>query len=111
MANPEINPNYHVPQFFLEAIEPYIRQNNPDVITNAGTLVTVWRQALEATQQYPEQAEHIAEWAMSAAASSPLLAQAEFDEIQALFGQAEDDTEENAKVWSALTQKINALSE
>lgn len=107
------NQNYNLPQSFFKFIEPYIRADDQQVITEKGILLGLWRRALVAKNTFPEAKEPIAEWTMSAAAGSPLLENQAYDEIHVTFGSLEDigqgEPEETvAARWEKLAQLVEA---
>lgn len=110
MSNAEINPNYHVPQGFFEIIEPYIKNDERQTIGSVDELVKVWQAALAAYSERPDYAEHIAEWTMSAAATSPLLTDPQLEEIHVLFGDAEIDTDEKEELWRHIGSLVADLT-
>lgn len=107
MSDYEIIQPYGLPHSFYEVIKPYIEGEDRRIAETPSELITIWRAALETYSEHPEQAETIAEWAMSAAASSPLIDEPRYEDIHVRFGQAEVPANDKAKQWEAIKKLVN----
>jgi|GEM_PF-2784720 len=111
MSNHEINQSYEIPQSFYEIIKPYVEGDDRLVVGTVPELLIVWQASIAAHEAYPQHAETIAEWTMSAAASSPLITQAIFEDVHHRFGQAEVSTDNNDEQWSVIKHLVDQLAE
>lgn len=102
--------HFGLPEPFYIAIRPYISKGSSDTPDTPKKLVTLWMAALSARQAHPELEELIAEWAMSAAASSPLVNDNDvYEDIHARFGRLEVPGDTNQEDWEELDDLINSL--
>ncbi|HSX32869.1 MAG TPA: hypothetical protein VLF91_00845 [Candidatus Saccharimonadales bacterium] len=109
------NSDYQLPQNFLDYILPYIRKDEPQAIGDRHSLLQLWQRALQAKQAFPEAQESIAEWTVSAAATSPVLADDAYLQVHHAFAALEDmgagDTPDRiAESWRALTREVEELA-
>lgn len=106
--------NYDIPPQFYEQIEQYIRHDNRQTVQTKPELINLWQNALDAAKSAPEQRETIAEWTMSAAASSSLIHEPELEAIHLMFGElragAAGSTKEHVDdQWQTLKQLVRKL--
>jgi len=105
-----------VPPLFYEAIKPYIDPALPNtelqIADTPEKLLTIWKSALAARRASPADQELIAEWAMSAGASSPLVNDNDrYEDIHGRFGSLEVPTADgNLSAWQELERIITTLS-
>jgi hypothetical protein len=106
-----------LPPLFYEAIKPYINLDFPNselqVADTPEKLLAIWKSALAARRASPADQELIAEWAMSAAASSPLVNDNDrYEDIHQRFGALEVPTDDgNLSDWQELERLITLLSD
>lgn len=100
-----INNDYHLPQGFYDRIAPYVvKEDHRRVMVTPDELLALWQDALAYREQYPTLQESIAEWTMSAAASSPLVDDNDiFEAIHLTFGELEVSPQDSSDAeWRAL---------
>lgn len=104
-----------LPTEFYATIEPYVDLNIPaekrQVADTPNKLLRIWKSALSAREAHPESQELIAEWAMSAGASSPLVNDSDyFEDIHARFGRLEvSGHDNNSTAWEELKSIVDSL--
>jgi hypothetical protein len=109
MNNHEINQTYGISHSFYEVIKPYIEGEDRRIAETPLELVTIWQAALETYDDHPEQSNAIAEWAMSAVASSPLINEPAYEDIHARFGHAEVPADDEAEQWKTINELVNEV--
>lgn len=108
---------FGVPEAFYEIIKPYASSysNSGDekreVADTPSKLKVVWKAAIAARKAHPEDEELIAEWTMSAGASSPLVNDNDmFEDIHERFGRLEVPAEDsNQTAWEEIESLIDSL--
>ena len=107
MSTNAINTTYELPEAFFAIIRPYIEGDSPHIVSSHKELIAIWRAAIEYRTQFPELQESIAEWTMSAGASSDFIADnGLFEEIHHMFGELEVPGRNNEK-WGMVEKLIN----
>ncbi|HEU4914276.1 MAG TPA: hypothetical protein VFT16_02610 [Candidatus Saccharimonadales bacterium] len=102
-----------LPEPFYTTIRPYVDQtlaiDERQIAATPDQLMRIWREAVSARRVHPELQEIIAEWATSAAASSPLVNDNDlFEDIQARFGRLEVPNDANQSDWAELENLIES---
>jgi hypothetical protein len=113
MTKPDINTAYGLPRGFFELIKPYVSAN-PKVASESERLIAIWDGAFKYKNQYPKLSEKIAEWTVSAGASSPLINDNDiFDAIHSDFGRLEvagnANSPESKQLWDELSKLLTQL--
>ena len=114
-APSDINADYELPPGFYVLIKPCIDGTGEPFNTRAG-LIRLYQAALNYRRRYPVYQESIAEWTVSAGASSPLVNDNDiFEAIHAELGSLEarsatdtDDDIENG--WQRIALWVEDLS-
>ena len=107
--------NLGLPTAFYDTIQPYIFHTDGQhpIADTPQKLIVIWKSALAARQAFPEKQELIAEWTVSAGASSPLTDDNDlFEHIHFWFGSLEVPAKDkNQDSWNELTALIHSLDE
>jgi hypothetical protein len=104
-----------LPAEFYSTIAPYINLNaaaeKRQVADTPSKLLAIWKSALAARQSHPESQELIAEWAMSAGATSPLINDNDiFEDLHFRFGSLEVPASDgNEADWQKLNGYVHSF--
>jgi hypothetical protein len=99
-----------LPSDFSDKIKPFVENQSP--ITDKATLIDVWQTAVNSRKAHSDKQELIAEWTMSAGATSSLINEPHLQEIHLRFGELElPEAHIYLEPGSTIEDKWNQLAE